>query len=130
MSLTRVRTIWPGDGDEHDLVGILDRQRAHNLARPLGRLHRDDAFAAAGLEAVFAEIRAFADAVFTRHQQRGLRNHHGQTNDGIGCFQGDAADARGGPAHGTHFLLGKSNALALAGDQHHFVMAGGQGWRR
>src|SRR5580692_3623276 len=49
--------------DEHELGGVVDEVDAGDLA-DLGRgLHGDDAFAAAGLEAVAVDVGALAEAV-------------------------------------------------------------------
>ena len=76
-------------------------QRADDAAGFVGGLHRDDALAAARLEAVFVEIGALADAVFAGDQQRRVGHDHGQRHDGVGLFQADAAHAAGGTAHRT-----------------------------
>src|SRR5207302_8321923 len=61
-------------GNQHDLVLVFHRERAHRRAGFFGRFHRDDAFAAPRLFAVFLETGPFADAVLTRHEQRRVGN--------------------------------------------------------
>src|SRR5437660_7615321 len=63
----------PTDGDEHDFVFVLYRQRANNGAGLLCGLHRNDAFAATRLLAVFLKAGPLADPVFAGDKQRRFR---------------------------------------------------------
>ena len=114
------------DGDEHDLVVRFHGQGAANLAG-LGRgLHGNDAFAASCLRAVLVELGALADAVLAGDQQCGVLGHDGGGDKAVFFAQANAAHAGGGAAHRADVLLVEPNALAVAGDQHDLVVAGGQ----
>src|SRR5216684_8088383 len=64
-------------GDEHDLVGVLDREGADDLAVLLADRHRDDAFAAAAGDAVLVGRGALAVAVFGQREDELLGRAHG-----------------------------------------------------
>src|SRR5664279_1448430 len=57
-----------GVGDQHDLVALLDREGADDLAGLLGQRHGDDAFAAAAGGPVFIRRRALAVAALRQRQ--------------------------------------------------------------
>ena len=67
--------------DQHQFVFIGDSERADDVAGFFAGLHRDDAFAAARLLAVIVERRPFADPVFARDQQHGVRIHDRDRDD-------------------------------------------------
>ena len=69
--------------DQHQFIVIGDRERADDIAGLFSGLHRDDAFAAAGLFPVIIKRRPFADPVFTRNQQhrRRIRRSRWQQRD-------------------------------------------------
>src|ERR1700726_608221 len=64
-------------GDQHDLVGFLDRERRHQAPVLFGDRHGDDAFAAAAGGAVLVRRRALAEAFFRNgeHKLLGFRHY-------------------------------------------------------
>src|ERR1700691_3835416 len=58
----------PAVGDQHDLVALLDRERADQPPVLLGDRHGDDAFAAAVGSAVLVGRRALAETLFGNRQ--------------------------------------------------------------
>src|ERR1700686_4771427 len=63
-------------GHQHDLVGVLDRERRHQLAVAAVHRHRHDALAAAPGGPVFERGRALAVAVFADGQHELLARRH------------------------------------------------------
>src|SRR5665213_2414314 len=109
------------DGDEHDFVGVAHGERADHAAGFVAGLHRDDAFAAARLDAVFVKPGAFADAVFARDEQRRVRDHDGRRHECVAGFEIDSAGAASSAAHRAHIGFMEADAHAVLGDEHHVV---------
>src|SRR5580692_9406153 len=63
-------------GDQHDLVGLLDRERGDDAAVLFGDRHGDDAFAAAAGGAVLVGRGALAEAFFGNRQHELLGFGH------------------------------------------------------
>ena len=114
------------DGDEHDLVVRFHGQRAADLACLGCGLHSDDALAAARLRAVLVELGSLTDAVLAGYEQCGVPSHNGRSDEAILLAEPNASHAGSSAAHRADVLLVEPNALAVAGDQHDLVVAGGQ----
>ena len=114
------------DGDEHDLIVRFHGQRAADLACLGCGLHGDDALAAARLRAVLVELGSLTDAVLAGYEQCGVPSHDGRSNEAILLAEPNASHAGSSAAHRADVLLVEPNALAVAGDQHDLVVAGGQ----
>jgi len=110
-------------GDEHEFVGIANGEGTGDSAGFLGGFHRDDALSAAGLDAVFLEAGAFAEAVFSGDEKLGVLVHDGGGDDVVAFFRADAPDADRVAALVAHFFLVEADALAAVGDENNFVLA-------
>src|SRR5262249_20368090 len=123
-------------GNQHNLVRLADGQCADHTSGLFVGFHRDNAFAAARLKPIdllhravlqhHVERRAFADAVLSGYEQRGVFDHHGESDHGVVWFQRNPTDAGGGPPHGTDVIFRKTDAHALARDENDLIVAGGQ----
>jgi len=69
--------------DQHQFIDVGDRERADDIAGLVPRLHRDDAFAAAGLFPVIIKRRPFSDSILARNQQHRRRIHDRAGNNVI-----------------------------------------------
>src|SRR5207244_2042702 len=63
-------------GDQHDLVGLLDRERGHHAAGLAGHRHGDDAFAPAAGGAVFVGRGALAKTALGNGEHEFFRRRH------------------------------------------------------
>src|SRR5262245_1195919 len=113
---------------QHHLVILLDQHRADHGAVPLGGLDRDHALAAAAVARVLGDRRAFAVAFLGRREHRArfvLRREHAHHPAAFG--EAHAAHAGGLAAHRAHLAFLEAHALAVGGEEHHVVLAVGEG---
>ena len=109
--------------DEHQLVFVRDGEGADNVAGFLAGLHRDNAFAAAGLAAVVVERRSFANPILARDQQHRVwidnRNRHDVV---LFVWPNPPHAHRVAPLIAQLFLV-KAQAHSFLCDQDDFVVA-------
>src|SRR5581483_7049957 len=114
--------------DQHDLGLVSYEDRADELSVPLARLDRDHALRAAAVARVLGDRRALAEAVLGRGEH-GLRLVGGDQHrdHALPLAQAHAAHAARLAAHRAHVVLGEAHRLARVGEQHHVVLAVGDG---
>ena len=72
------------------------------------------------------ERRAFADAIFSGHEQGRVPDDDGQCHQSVVGFQVDAPHPGGRPPHGSDVVFSKTNAHALVRDKDDLVLTGSQ----
>ena len=115
-------------GHEHEFILFFDGHGTDDVAGFLGDLHRDDAFAAARLQTVFFKGRAFAETVFSCYQQGATGCDECEADNIIAVFGADAPYSCGGAAHTAGLLFVETNADAVTGDEHNFIVAIGEAY--
>src|SRR5688572_28987029 len=115
-------------GDQHDLILGRNERRGDHLAVPLGGLDRDHALRAAPVARVLGDRRALAVAVLGRREHALALVLGHQERDHLAAFcEVHPADPAGASAHGPHVVLVEPHRLALVGEEHHVVLAVGDG---
>src|SRR4030095_3838990 len=124
-----------GDAQADDLAGARDHHQvvlvgyllhADDASGAVGRLHRDDPFAAARLDSILRHVGSFAVAVLPNGQDAGARAQDLEAHDPVVGSQRDAFYTAGAAAHAAHLFLAETNRLPVARSQDHFLLAVGQ----
>ena len=110
--------------DQHQFVDVGHGERPDDVAGFISGLHRDDAFAAAGLFAVIIERRAFADPVLARDEQHRCRIHNRDGNDVVAFLRTNSPDADGVASLVAQLFFVKTQTHAFLGDENELVVAG------
>src|ERR1051325_10967543 len=111
--------------DHHELVVGQHFLQGDHVAGLVVALQRDDAPAAAVLDAILVELRALAHALFGDREQRGFAPHDHHVDDRILLVELDPLHAGGRPAHVADVLLVEANAHAVRRGEHDVVLAVG-----
>src|SRR6266850_2576798 len=112
-------------GDHHQLVIGQDFLEGDDVSGLRSALERNDAAAAAVLNAVLVELRALAHPLLGHHEQRGLAAHHDHVNHVVLLVELDALHAGGRAAHVAHVLLVEADAHAVIRGEDDVVLAVG-----
>jgi hypothetical protein len=127
-----------GVGDEHDLVFGLHQSGGYHFAVALRLLDGDHALGTATMACVFRNAGAFAVTVFGGGQHAGAGasvvfsafDFCSATNMAMTLcvvFDHHAAHATGATTQGTHIVFVKAHGFAAVAEQHHVVLAVGEG---
>ena len=115
-------------GNQHHLVLLFHQHRADETAVAIARVDRDHALGAAAMASVLGNRRALAEAVLGRGQH-GLNFifGHQHRDHALALFQHHAAHAARHAPGGAHIVFLEAHRLAGIGEQHHVVLAVGDG---
>ena len=111
ISLMRRRMILPYVGNQHELILFGHVLNADDTAGFVRRLHRDDAFAAARLQAILVHRGALAVAAFGNGQNIEAKAENFHAHDLIPRVEPHADDPEGSAARRTHLLFFETDRL-------------------
>src|SRR6266850_4286099 len=113
-------------GDQHELIILGHLLRAHDTADLIGRFHRDDALAAAGLETIFIRLRALTETVLGHREYVAAEAEYFHTDHQIAIIEPHTDDPVSSTARWPDLFFFKADGLSIGGRKDDFLLAIGE----